>query len=79
MRAESRIEQRRRGKPEDSLGRRTIMPDQFQNPKEVKVKEDTASSASSKPKVDQVADKMAGKPAKTQQKSDKENSNLFNK
>ena len=55
------------------------MPDQFQNPKEVKVKDETAPSTSSKPKVDQVADKMAGKPAKTQQKFDKENSNIFNK
>jgi hypothetical protein len=79
MRAASRIEQRSQGKPEDSLVRRTIMPDQFQNPKEVKVKDETAPSTSSKPKVDQVADKMAGKPAKTQQKFDKENSNIFNK
>jgi hypothetical protein len=79
MRAESRIEQRSQGKPEDSVGRRTIMPDQFQNPREVKVKDETASSTSSKAKVDQVADKLAGKPAKTQQKSDKENSNLFTK
>ncbi|HUD12353.1 MAG TPA: hypothetical protein VMQ56_01745 [Terracidiphilus sp.] len=55
------------------------MPDQFQNPREVKVKDETASSTSSKAKVDQVADKLAGKPAKTQQKSDKENSNLFTK
>jgi hypothetical protein len=79
MRTESRIEQRSRGKPEDSVGRRTVMPDQFQNPNEVNVKDETASSTSSKSKVDQIADKLAGKPAKTEQKSDKENSSLFNK
>jgi|HubBroStandDraft_1064217.scaffolds.fasta_scaffold267929_1 hypothetical protein len=55
------------------------MPDQFQNPKEVKVKDETASSTSSKTKVDQVADKLAGKSAKTEQKFDKENSNLITK
>jgi hypothetical protein len=55
------------------------MPDQFQNPREVKVKEEAARSTSSKSKVDQIADKLADKPTKTQQKSDKENSNLFTK
>jgi hypothetical protein len=55
------------------------MSDQFQNPKETKVKNDTASPTSSKTKVDQVADKLAGKPAKTQQKFDKENSGLISK
>ncbi len=55
------------------------MPDQFQNPKEVKVKEETTSSTSSKPKVDQVADKLAGKSAKTEQKFDKEKGNLISK
>jgi len=55
------------------------MSDQFQNPKETKVKDETESSTSSKTKVDQVADKLAGKPAKTEQKFDKENSGLITK
>jgi hypothetical protein len=55
------------------------MADQFQNPKEVKVKEDTASSTSSKSKVDQVADKMAGKSAKTQHDVQKEKGDLISK
>jgi hypothetical protein len=79
MRAESRIEQRKQEEAEDIVGRRRTMADQFKNPKEVKVKEETASSTSSKSKVDQMADKLAGKPAKTEQKFDKENSSLISK
>jgi|HubBroStandDraft_5_1064220.scaffolds.fasta_scaffold29410_1 hypothetical protein len=55
------------------------MSDQFQNPKETKVKDETESSTSSKTKADQVADKLAGRPAKTEQKFDKENSGLITK
>jgi hypothetical protein len=55
------------------------MPEQFENPKAVKLEDQTVSDESSKTKIDRVAEKLAEKPAKTEQKFDKENSHLFTK
>ena len=66
-------------KGEDSEGRRIIMPEQFENPKEVKVKDEAVSELSAQQKIDHVADALAAKSAKTQQKFNKDNSNLFTK
>jgi hypothetical protein len=55
------------------------MPEEFANPEATKLEDETASDPSAQKKVDREADKLAGKPAKTEQKFDKENSNLFSK
>jgi hypothetical protein len=55
------------------------MAEQFANPEATKLEDETAPDESVQEKVDRVADKLAGKPAKTEQKFDKENSNLFSK
>jgi hypothetical protein len=55
------------------------MPEQFENPNEVKVKDEAESDISPQQKIDRVADVLAAKSAKTQQKFDKDNSNLFTK
>ena len=55
------------------------MPEQFENPKEVKVKDEAVSELSAEQKIDHVADALAAKSAKAQQKFDKDNSNLFTK
>jgi len=57
----------------------TKMTEQFANPEATKLEDETASDPSAQKKVDREADKLAGKPAKTEQKFDKENSNLFSK
>jgi hypothetical protein len=55
------------------------MPKQFENPQEKKVKDETVSSVSPQKRIERVADKAAGKSAKTQQSFDKDNSQLFSK
>jgi hypothetical protein len=55
------------------------MPEQFENPKEIKVEDDTVCNPCAEKRTEIVADKAAAKPAKTEQKFDKENSNLFSK
>lgn len=55
------------------------MSKQFENPEAVKVDDKTASDETAKQKIDRVADKLAEKPAKVEQKFDKENSTLFTK
>jgi len=55
------------------------MPEQFENPNETKVEDETVSKSSAKQKIDRVAEAAAVKAAKTVQKYDKENSNLFTK
>jgi hypothetical protein len=55
------------------------MAEQFENKEETKVEEETASDPSAQKRVDQVAEKAVKKAATTEQKYDKENSNLFTK
>jgi len=55
------------------------MSKQFENPNETKVEDETASNLSAKQVIDHVAEAAAVKAAKTVQKYDKENSNLFTK
>jgi hypothetical protein len=55
------------------------MPEQFENPEAVKVDDKTASDETAKQRIDRVAEKMAVKPAKVEQKFDKENGTLFTK
>ena len=55
------------------------MPEEFVNAEEVKVEEQTESELTAQQKIDQVANRLAGKPAETEKKFDKENSNLFTK
>jgi hypothetical protein len=55
------------------------MPEQFENPNEVKVKDEAVSDLTAQQKIDRVADALATKSAKVQQKFDKENTNLFTK
>jgi len=55
------------------------MPQQFENPEEQKVKDETVSTETAQRKMDRVADKLAKKPAQAEKKFDKENSVIFNK
>jgi hypothetical protein len=55
------------------------MPEQFENPKEVKVKDEIVADETAKQKIDHVAGELAAKPAKTEKKFDQENSVLFTK
>jgi len=55
------------------------MPEEFVNAEEVKVEHETESDLKDQQKIDQVANRLAGKPAETEKKFDKENSNLFTK
>jgi hypothetical protein len=55
------------------------MAKEFQNPVETKVENETATDTSSKQKVQDIADKAAEKPAKTEKKFDKDNNQLFSK
>ena len=53
------------------------MTKQFENPEETKLEEETVSNESAQKRIDRVAEKAAQKPAKTVQKYDKDNNNLF--
>ncbi len=55
------------------------MSKQFESPEAVKVDDKTASDQTAKQRINRVADKLAEKPAKAEQKFDKENSTLFSK
>jgi hypothetical protein len=55
------------------------MPEQFENPETTKLEDETVSDPSTQEKIDRVAEKAAEKPAKTEQKFDKDNNNLFSK
>jgi predicted secreted Zn-dependent protease len=55
------------------------MPQQFENPQTVKMEDKTVSCASTKKKIEQVAEKAAEKASKTEQRFDENNSNLFSK
>jgi hypothetical protein len=55
------------------------MPEQFENAEATKVDNEIASNASTKKKLELVADKAAVKSTKTVQSFDKDNSNLFSK
>jgi hypothetical protein len=55
------------------------MAEQFENPQTTKVKDVTVSDLSPQKRIDRVADKAAEKPAKTEQRFDKDNSQLFSK
>ncbi len=55
------------------------MPQQFVNEKEDKVEDETVSTETPQQRIDRVANELAVKPARTEKKFDKENSNLFTK
>jgi len=55
------------------------MAEQFENPEVTKLKNETLSNPSEREGIETVAGKAATKAAKTEQKFDKENSNLFSK
>jgi len=79
MRAECRIEQDRLGEQGHSNGRRKTMPQQFVNQKEEKVENETVSNETPQQRIDRVANELAVKPARTEKKFEKENSNIFSK
>ena len=55
------------------------MAQQFQNPAETKVENETVNNSSSQKKIEKIADIAAEKPAKTEKKFDTDNSQLFSK
>ena len=55
------------------------MPERFENPEAKKLEDEIVSDASPQKKIDRVAEKAAEKSTKTEQKFDKDNSNLFSK
>ena len=55
------------------------MANQFQNPVETKVENESTTDTSTQKKVEIIADKAAAKPAETQQKYDTDNNQLFSK
>jgi hypothetical protein len=62
-----------------SVSRRSTMTQQFQNPVETKVENESKTGTSTQKKIDSIADDAAAKPAKTEKKYDKDNSQLFSK
>jgi hypothetical protein len=77
--ARCRSVQRCKALGETAKKRRIIMAKQFENPQETKVEDETVTKPSTEEKINQVADKMARKPAETEKTFDKENSKLFSK
>jgi hypothetical protein len=57
----------------------TNMTQKFENPKVEKLNAEIISNSTTQERVDNVADKAAEKPAKTEQHFDKKNSKLFSK
>jgi hypothetical protein len=55
------------------------MTQKFENPKVEKLNAEIISNSTTQERVDNVADKAAEKPAKTEQHFDKKNSKLFSK
>lgn len=55
------------------------MTQKFENPKVEKLDAETISNTTKQERVNNVADKAAEKPAKTEQHFDKKNSKLFSK
>ena len=55
------------------------MREEFVNAEEEKVKDETKSDLTAKQRVDQVAHRLAGKPAETEKKFDNTNEIPFNK
>lgn len=55
------------------------MPQQFVNQKEEKVENETVSNETPQQRIDRVANELAVKPARTEKKFEKENSNIFSK
>ena len=53
------------------------MAEHFEKPEETKAEDETISITSAKERIDRVADKAAAKPAKTEQKYDKDNKKIF--
>jgi hypothetical protein len=53
------------------------MAKQFETPNETKVEDATISKISPQKRIERVADKAAGKPAKVEQNFDRDNSQLF--
>jgi hypothetical protein len=56
----------------DSWARRLTMPEQFENPEETKVEDETVSDPSAQKRIDRVAEKAAEKAGKTETKYDSE-------
>jgi hypothetical protein len=55
------------------------MPKQFVHENSVKVEKETVANETAQQRIDRVANELAVKPARTEKKFDKENSNLFSK
>lgn len=55
------------------------MTQKFENPEVEKLDDETISNATKQERVNNVANKAAEKPAKTEQHFDKKNSKLFSK
>ena len=53
------------------------MPEQLENPEATKLEDGTVSNPSAQKRIDRVAEKAAQKPAKREQRYDKDNNNLF--
>ena len=54
------------------------MPKQFENPAAAKLEDETVSDQSAQTKIDIIAEKAAAKPAKTEQKFDKDHTIFSN-
>jgi len=54
------------------------MPNQFENPEATKLEDETVADTTAQKKIERVADKAAAKPAKTEQKFDKEHTIFSN-
>ena len=54
------------------------MPKQFENPEAAKLEDETVSNQSAQTKIDIIAEKAAAKPAKTEQKFDKDHTIFSN-
>jgi hypothetical protein len=54
------------------------MPEQFENPEETKLEDETVSDATAEKRIDRVADKAAEKSSHTVQNYDKDH-NIFSK
>jgi hypothetical protein len=54
------------------------MAKQFENPEATKLEDETATDATAQEKIERVADKAAAKPAKVEQKFDKEHTIFSN-
>jgi hypothetical protein len=53
------------------------MPEQFENPEETKLEDETVSDASAQKRIERVAEKAAQKASHTEQRNEQESNDLF--